>query len=89
MPTSRPRYTLTETDDLARALDDAAVRWPNEKEARTRLLVRLVEAGHRAITEEDEARAERRRDAVKRTSGALSGAYGPDYLKKLRDEWPD
>ena len=89
MPTARPRHTLTETDNLARALDDAAARWPDEKEARTRLLLRLVEAGHRAIQDEDEARAERRREVIERTAGMLKGAYPPGYLKQLRDEWPD
>lgn len=30
-----------------------------------------------------------RRDAVARTSGALTGAYGPDYLTELRKDWPE
>jgi hypothetical protein len=88
VPTSRPRHTLTETDELARALDDAATHWPEERDARTRLLMRLVEAGHHAIREADEARAERRRAVVKRTAGTFTDAYPPDYLEKLRDEWP-
>ena len=89
MPTSRPRHTLTETDELARALNAAAARWPDEKEAPTRLLLRLVETGHRAIEEEDEARAERRREAIERTAGALTGVYPPGYLEELRKDWPD
>jgi hypothetical protein len=88
VPTNRPRHTLTETDDLAAALDDAAKRWPEDADSRSRLLLRLVEAGHDAISEERRAARHRRRDAVWRTRGALSGAYEPGYLERLRNEWP-
>lgn len=87
MPTTRPRHTITETDAVSRALADAARHWPEER-ARGRLLVRLVEAGHRAIAAERSDEAERRREAVERTSGALTGVYGHDYLERLRDDWP-
>ncbi len=30
---------------------------------------------------------ERRREALRRSKGALTGAYEPEYLEKLRDEW--
>jgi hypothetical protein len=30
-----------------------------------------------------------RRDALARTSGALTGAYGKDYLAGLRTDWPE
>ena len=30
---------------------------------------------------------ERRLEAIRRTKGALTGVYPPDYLEKLRDEW--
>jgi hypothetical protein len=88
VPTSRPRHTLTETDELARALDDAAARWPSEKKARTRLLLRLVDAGHRAIQEEDAARAERRRKAIEETAGIFDDIYPEGYLQELREDWP-
>lgn len=88
MPTSRPRHTLTETDDLSRALDDAGARWPDEKEARTRLLLRLVEAGHRAIQGENDSRAAQRRDVIRRTAGTFDDVYAADHLERLREDWP-
>ncbi len=88
MPTSRPRHTLTETDEVAGALDDAARRWPEDRSARGKLLMRLVREGHRAIAGEREAEARRRREAVRRTEGALTGSYPEGYLEQLRDDWP-
>jgi hypothetical protein len=87
VPTTRPRLTITETDDLAAALDAAAARWPDVG-SRRELLLRLVEQGRGVIERERDAAAERRRDAIRRTSGALTGVYEPGYLERLRDDWP-
>jgi len=88
MPTSRPRHVITETDEVARALDLAAERWPEARPNRTRLLLRLVEEGGRAVAQDEEQAAARRREAITRTSGALTGLYGPGYLDELRGDWP-
>ena len=88
MPTTRPRHVVTETDRVARALDDAAKRWPAESGNRSRLLLRLVEEGHAAVTRDHEQLVARRRDAIERASGSLTGLYGPDYLEQLRQDWP-
>jgi hypothetical protein len=87
MPTTRPRLTITETDDVAAALDAAAARWP-EVRSRRELLLRLVEQGRAVIDRERDDAAARRRDAIRRTSGALTGDYEPDYLERLRGDWP-
>jgi len=88
VPTARPRHTITETDALARALDDAARRWPEHRDSRGKLLLRLVAEGHRAVQGTRDSEAGARRDGVARTSGALTGAYGDAYLERLREEWP-
>lgn len=87
MPTTRPRHVVTETEAVARALDDAAEQWPEES-SRAKLLLRLVGEGHRAVMGQREHRASTRREAVARTSGALTGVYGRDYLTELREDWP-
>lgn len=86
MPTTRPRHFVTETDDLAQALDAAASRWPGL--SRPQLLVRLAMEGHRAAQKKHDERRRRRLAAVREHSGLLTGAYGPEYLQRLRDEWP-
>ena len=86
MPTTRPRHFVTETDDLAHALDEAARRWPGL--SRAQLVVRLAMEGHRAAEQARDERRRRRLEAIRAYSGCLAGIYGPDYLKRLREDWP-
>ncbi len=86
MPTTRPRHFVTETDDLALALDAAAQRWPEL--SRPQLLVRLALEGDHAAQQAHDERRKRRLAAVEKHSGILTGSYGPDYLQQLREEWP-
>jgi len=89
MPTTRRRHLITETEQVAQALDDAAKRWPAEKGNRAKLLLHLVEEGHRAVIGQQDRSLQKRRDAVARTSGALTGVYGEGYLGELREDWPE
>jgi hypothetical protein len=88
MPTTRRRHLITETDHVAQALDEAAKRWPAESGNRTKLLLHLLEEGHLAVVGQRESAIRERREAVARTSGALTGAYGEGYLEELREDWP-
>ena len=88
MPTNRHRYVLTETDELAAALELAARRWPQDAGSGSKLLLHLVRAGEQALGQEREQARTRRREAVGRTHGQFRGVYEPDYLERLRDEWP-
>ena len=86
MPTARPRHFVTETDELAAALDEAARRWPTL--SRSQLLGRLAMEGHHAAQQATDQRRQRRLAALRRNSGLLTGTYGRDYLHGLHDEWP-
>jgi hypothetical protein len=88
MPTTRPRHLITETDQVAKALDDAARRWPEDRHSRARLLLHLVEEGHRALVGEADERRQARLAAIRKTSGSLAGIYDGDYLERLREDWP-
>jgi hypothetical protein len=87
MPTTRPRYHVTETPEIARALDLAAKRWPGE--SRARLLLRLVAAGREVLDERSNDDVEQRRRAVERTSGKYRTSFDDDYLAALRRDWPE
>lgn len=82
MPTTKPRYTLTDTGALREQLDEAQRRWP-EVQDRKELLLRLTAAGQKAIERE----ARERRSAVEETAGLLTGIYRPDELERLREDW--
>jgi hypothetical protein len=61
VPTTRPRYTVTDTGDLRRMLDVAQRRWPEVRDRR-KLLLLLAAAGEETISGElvPEAQAVRR-----------------------------
>jgi len=79
---------LTESDEVADALRDAARRWPEDRERPAKLLLDLVREGHKAIAAEEDAATARRLAAIERTAGVLTGVYPPGYLEQLRDDWP-
>lgn len=83
MPTTKPRYTLTDSGALSELLDEAQQRWPQVRN-RKELLLRLAEAGREAIERE----GAERQAAVAETAGILSGVYEPDELARLREDWP-
>lgn len=88
MPTTRPRHVITETEQVTRALDDAARRWPADSSNRAKLLLHLLQEGHRAVVGQQESQVRDRRDAIARTSGVLTGMYDEGYLSGLREDWP-
>ena len=86
MPTTRPRYQVTETPEVARALDRAAKRWPGEP--RSKLLVRLVKVGADLLENDEHAESLALRAAVLASAGRYAEAFSPDYLTDLRADWP-
>lgn len=80
---------ITETDQLAQALNDAAKRWPADSASRAKLLLHLVDEGHRALVEDTAKKRDARLAAIRRTSGAASGAYESGYLDRLREDWTE
>lgn len=86
MPTARPRHQITETPAVARAIDKAARRWPDEP--RSKLLLRLVDAGEAALEQVEDLAARQRQDAINASSGKYADAFGEHYLAELRRDWP-
>jgi hypothetical protein len=85
VPTSRPRYTVTETDALARALEEVARTHPELEGDRNALFRRLVEE---ATARYDGAA---RRDGVRAALARIEARdlnYPAGYLADLRAEWP-
>lgn len=85
VPTDRRRYQITETDEVARAIDAASALWPSE--SRARLAVRAIIAG--GATFDAERQVTERRDAVMRMLGSVEPGYPDGYLADLRSDWPE
>jgi hypothetical protein len=84
MPTTRPRHTLTETDDISAALEDAARAWPELRGNPNALLRKLVNAGRTTVHSEGSVRA-----LILSASGAATGVYPRDVRAELLAEWPE
>jgi hypothetical protein len=85
MPTTRPRHQITETDEVAHALDVAARTWPEK--SRAAQLVALAEEGARSLERAASASSDERRRLVERYAGGFS--FEPGYLEELRQDWPE
>ena len=84
MPTTRPRYMLTETDDIAKALDQAAIAWPALRGDRAALLRKLVEAGRASLEVSGGVH-----DLVRNAAGAATGVFPRNARAELLAEWPE
>ena len=76
---------LTETDELAAALNDAAVAWPELRGDRGALLRKLVEAGRNSVRGDGHGV----RALLTEASGAATGAYPRNARAELLAEWPE
>lgn len=88
MPTTKPRHTLTETAEVARALDAAAAEWPELAADRTALLRKLVTVGGDNVAAITSRRVSNRADRIRKGAGAATGHYPDNALENLREEWP-
>lgn len=89
MPTSRPRYMITESDELAVALERAAKLWPELAQERTALLRKIVDLGVEDLDNRANAKMEKRKQAILKVAGSLSGVWPENWRNQLRDEWPE
>ena len=80
VPTTRPRYTFTDTGELRELLDAAQRRWPEVTE-RKRLLIRLAEEGHAALElVESGLDAEERHERLRRALRRIPSLVDADRL---------
>jgi len=87
VPTARARHQVTETEELAAALDEASALWPQL--SRGQLITRLALEGHRATLVRQRQHRSDRLQALRRHRGALTDVYPPGHLEDLREGWPE
>lgn len=79
---------ITETDEVERAIDDAAKIWPELRDDRAALLRRIIDRGAEAVRDGAVAEISERRRAIRETAGMFRGMYPPGEAARLKDEWP-
>lgn len=79
---------ITESDQLAKALDLAAIVYPDLVDDRAELLRCLIERGIESLEAEYDEKIEARKKAIREVAGSLSGLWPENYLEELRSEWP-
>jgi hypothetical protein len=80
---------ITESDALAKAIDDAARLWPEVKDERAELLRRLIDRGIESVEAEFNEQIEARRKAVMEVAGSLSGIWPANWREEMRAGWPE
>jgi hypothetical protein len=81
VPTTRPRFTITDTGPIRGLLDDAQRRWPNVRD-RKELLLRLAQTGHDTLRlGEIDAEAGRRRDRQRAALARLRRTVDWDAIR--------
>jgi len=81
MPTTRPRHLLTETDEIAEAINAAMSLYPGA--SRADILRRLIHIGFETIADQQV----RHRIVVREVAGRYPGLYPTGYLDDLREDW--
>jgi hypothetical protein len=88
VPTNHRRHAITETEDIANALEVARRTWPDLADKPGALLRQLILAGRNTLVHDRAEVVRKRRQAIEKTSGAMAGVFGADYLEELRQDWP-
>jgi len=84
MVTTLPRHSITETPDIAQAIDLAAATWPERRDNRAELARRLILIGADSVGRSEPGRAA----LVEQWGGFLAGVYPTDAEQALKDDWP-
>jgi hypothetical protein len=74
---------ITETSEVAEALDGAARKWPEFKEDRAMLLRKLIVAGWTTL------QGDERHHVIRESAGAATDLYPRNARAELLAEWPE
>lgn len=79
---------ITESDELAKALDAAARIWPEHRDNRSELLRQIVRVGTERIANTESERVLQRKAAIESNAGRFRNLWPSDWRDEMRDEWP-
>lgn len=87
MPTLKPRYMITETDEVSRAIDLLAISHPEVRNERSKLLRLIIDKGISAL--EIEANNSAKAAAIKELAGSMPDIWPTNWRDELQAEWPE
>jgi hypothetical protein len=79
---------ITETDELSKALTDAAKLWPELAGQRADLLRKVLEVGIGAIQTEAFEKTKSRLAKVEKLAGSMDGVWPANWRQELAEDWP-
>lgn len=79
---------ITETDEIAAALDYAATIWPELKDQRAALIRQLIDVGIGSCNQELDAKKAARIAAVKEQAGMFPPHMWDNFREEQLAEWP-
>lgn len=80
---------ITESAEVAAAIQEATREWPEDGGTPSRLLIHLIAEGHKALRQRHSELVAADLAVVDRVAGALTGSYPHGYLRELREDWPE
>lgn len=89
MPTARQRHMITETEPLARALDEASSLWPEFASERSKLLQKVLSEGMEAVHLRAEKKKLEKERAIRQVAGSMNGIWPDGWREELLNEWPE
>lgn len=88
MPTARQRHMITETEELARTLEEAAAIWPEYRNKRTELLRHIIDQGSEVVHSRAEKKARKRLSALESIQSEYSDLWPENWREEMLKEWP-
>jgi hypothetical protein len=79
---------ITETDQISRALGNAAKMWPELSGQRTLLLRKLLEVGIQTVEMDLDKDTAKRLAAIDKLAGSMDGVWPANWREELAEDWP-
>ena len=79
---------ITETDELATALNRAAILWPELAGQRALLLRKILEVGIESIDKDTAKLTDARLANVQKLAGSMNDVWPSNWKEELAEDWP-
>lgn len=89
MPTNRHRHMITETENVAQALEVAAEAWPEHRGDKGALLKMLLATGKESLESKKQLQRIMRIQAIQEAANKFEGVWPSNWREEVQGEWPE